>query len=80
MENKASILVVDDEYGVLQSFKMVLGSEHNVYLAESGEKALKIFSENSIDLILLDIMLPDVNGIDLLKKFKESDPDTDVLW
>ena len=79
MDNKASILVVDDEYGVLQSFKMVLGSEHNVYLAETGEKALKIFSENSIDLILLDIMLPDSNGIDLLKKFKETDPDTEVI-
>ena len=79
MEKKSSILVVDDEYGVLQSFKMVLGSEHNVYLAETGEKALKIFSENFIDLILLDIILPDANGIDLLKKFKETEPDTEVI-
>ncbi|MBN2418716.1 MAG: sigma-54-dependent Fis family transcriptional regulator [Deltaproteobacteria bacterium] len=79
MENKSSILVVDDEYGVLQSFKMVLGSDHNVYLAETGEKAHKIFSETSIDLILLDIMLPDYNGIDLLKKFKEIDPETEVI-
>lgn len=79
MDKKSSILVVDDEYGVLQSFKMVLGSEHNVYLAETGATALKIFSENSIDLILLDIMLPDSNGIDLLKKFKEADPDTEVI-
>ena len=79
MENKSSILVVDDEYGVLQSFKMILGAEYNVYLAETGGKALKIFSENSIDLILLDIMLPDSNGIDLLKKFKEIDPETEVI-
>jgi two-component system response regulator AtoC len=79
MENKSSILVVDDEYGILQSFKMILGSEHNVYLAETGENAIKVFSENSIDLILLDIMLPDSNGIELLKKFKETDPDTEVI-
>ena len=79
MDNKASILVVDDEYGVLQSFKMVLGSEHNIFLAETGEKAIKTFSENAIDLILLDIILPDSNGIDLLKKFKETDPDTEVI-
>ena len=79
MDKKASILVVDDEYGVLQSFKMVLGTDHNVYLAENGEKALKIFSENSFDLILLDIMLPDSNGIDLLQQFKEADPDTEVI-
>ncbi len=79
MGNKASILVVDDEYGVLQSFKMVLGSEYNIFLADTGEKAIKIFSENLIDLILLDIILPDSNGIDLLKKFKETDPDTEVI-
>lgn len=79
MDNKSSILVVDDEYGVLQSFKMVLGSEHNIYLAETGEKALKIFSENSIDLVLLDIMLPDSDGIDLLKEFKKTDPDTEII-
>ena len=79
MDNKASILVVDDEYGVLQSFKIVLGSEHNIFLAETGEKAIKTFSENAIDLILLDIILPDSNGIDLLKKFKETDPDTEVI-
>ncbi len=79
MGNKASILVVDDEYGVLQSFKMVLGSEYNIFLAETGEKAVRIFSENAIDLILLDIILPDSNGIDLLKKFKETDPDTEVI-
>ena len=79
MDNKASILVVDDEYGVLQSFKMVLGSEHNIFLAETGEKAIKTFSENAIDLILLDIILPDSNGIDLLKKFKETDPDAEVI-
>ena len=79
MDKKSSILVVDDEYGVLQSFNMVLGSEHNVFLAETGEKAIEIFSENSIDLILLDIILPDINGIDLLKKFKETDTNTEVI-
>ncbi len=79
MDTKASILVVDDEYGVLQSFKMVLGSEYNVFLAETGETAMKIFSENTIDLILLDIILPGSNGIELLKQFKETDPDTEVI-
>jgi two-component system, NtrC family, response regulator AtoC len=79
MDKKASILVVDDEYGVLQSFKMVLGSDYNIYLAESGEKALQIYGETSIDLILLDILLPDTNGIDLLKKFKAIDPEVEII-
>ncbi len=79
MDKKASILVVDDEYGVLQSFKMVLGSDYNITLVESGEQALKQFSETSFDLILLDILLPDSNGIELLKKIKEIDPDVEVI-
>ncbi len=79
MDNRASILVVDDEYGVLQSFNMVLGADHNILLADSGENAVKIFAENSVDLILLDILLPDANGIELLKKFKETDSNVEII-
>ena len=60
---KSSILVVDDEYGVRQSFNMVLSDDYNVFLAESGEEAIDIFTNNSIDLILLDIILPNINFI-----------------
>lgn len=79
MRKKANILVVDDEYGVLQSFNMVLKNDYNVFLAETGEKALDIFKKNSVDLILLDIILPDTNGLDLLEKFKEMDPNTEII-
>ena len=79
MNNKATILVVDDERGVRQSFNMVLKDEYHVLLADTGEKAIDIFQENPIDLILLDILLPDIDGIDLLKKFKQTDPNTEII-
>ena len=79
MSKKDIILVVDDEKGVLQSFKMVLKTDYNVLLAETGEKAIKILKENSVDLILLDIILPDINGIDLLEKLKSMDPNVEVI-
>jgi two-component system, NtrC family, response regulator AtoC len=79
MDKKASIMVVDDEYGILQSFNMVLGSDYNIYLADTGQKAMEIFGETSINLILLDMLLPDSYGIDLLKKFKTIDPDVEVI-
>ena len=79
MGNKASVLVVDDENGVLQSFNMVLSSGYNVFLADTGKKALDIFTRNSIDLILLDILMPGTNGLDLLKKFKALDPNTEII-
>ena len=79
MNNKATILVVDDERGIRQSFNMVLKDEYHVLLAGTGEKAIDIFQENPIDLILLDILLPDIDGIDLLKKFKQTDPNTEII-
>ncbi len=79
MNNKATILVVDDERGVRQSFNMVLKDEYHVLLAGTGEKAIDIFQENHIDLILLDILIPDIDGIDLLKKFKQTDPNTEII-
>jgi len=79
MNNKATILVVDDVRGVRQCFIMVLKDEYHVLLAGTGEKAIDIFQKNPIDLILLDILLPGIDGIDLLKKFKQTDPNTEII-
>jgi DNA-binding NtrC family response regulator len=79
MNNKATILVVDDEHGVRQSFNIVLKDEYNVLLAGTGAEAIDIFTKNTIDLILLDILLPDINGVDLLEKLKEIDPNTEII-
>ena len=78
-KKKANILVVDDESGVRQSFNMVLNSEYNVFLAESGKEAIDIFTKSSFNIVLLDIILPDTNGLDLLEKFKEMDPNAEII-
>ena len=79
MGKKATILVVDDERGVRQSFNMVLKDDYNVLLAETGENALDILSKTTVDMILLDIRLPDIDGIELLQKLKEMDPNTEII-
>jgi two-component system response regulator AtoC len=79
MDKRPTILVVDDEYGVRQSFNMVLKDEYTVLLSGTGEEAIDIFTKSPVDLILLDILLPDINGIDLLQKFKELDPNTEII-
>lgn len=76
---RATILVVDDEKGVRQSFHMVLQDEFEVLLAETGNEAIDIFSKNPVDVILLDILLPDVNGIELLVRLKDVDPNTEII-
>jgi len=79
MEKNDTILVVDDENGVRQSFNMVLKDKYKVLLAETGQEAMDIFRKNSVDLILLDILLPDINGLDLLSKLVETDPNTEII-
>jgi DNA-binding NtrC family response regulator len=78
-EKRATVLVVDDEHGVRQSFYMLLKDEFAVLLAESGKEAIDIFSRHAVDLILLDILLPDIDGIDLLERLKEMDPNTEII-
>jgi two-component system response regulator AtoC len=77
--NKSTILVVDDENGVRQSFNLVLKDEYNVLLAGTGAETIDIFTKTNIDLILLDIRLPDIDGVDLLGKLKEIDPNTEII-
>ena len=79
MEKKNTILVVDDEHGVRQSFNMVLKDEYNLLLAGTGQEAIDIFTKNTVDMILLDICLPDSDGLELLEKFKEADPKTEII-
>lgn len=76
---KATILVVDDERGVRESFNMVLKDDYYVLLAETGRQAIDILEKNYSDLILMDIRLPDINGIDLLDKLKTMDPNMEII-
>jgi len=78
-DDRSTILVVDDEHGVRQSFNMVLKDEYNVLLAGTGEEMTEIFTKNSVDLILLDILLPDSSGLDLLANLKETDPNVEII-
>jgi DNA-binding NtrC family response regulator len=58
---------------------MVLKDGYHVLLAETGKEAMDIFAKNQIDLILLDIRLPDINGIELLERLKAMEPNAEVI-
>jgi len=79
MDKLATILVVDDENGIRQSFKMVLKDRFNILLAENGKQAEELLTKNPVDLILLDILLPDINGLDLLERLKAMDPNLEII-
>jgi diguanylate cyclase (GGDEF)-like protein len=67
-----SVLVVDDEKSNLMVLNRILSPFYTIFTAKSGQEALARIAENPPDLILLDIIMPDINGFDLLKRLKES--------
>jgi len=75
-----SILLVDDEILTLNNLKRALKKEnYEVYIADSGEKALEIVETYKPHLILLDLMLPGISGLEVLKRVKESESETIVI-
>lgn len=78
--NSKKLLIVDDESVVRQSLKKFCEEDgYNVTTASSGVKALKSLEETNPEIILLDINLPDTNGIELLKTIKEMKPEKTVI-
>jgi DNA-binding NtrC family response regulator len=66
----AEIMVVDDEIGIRELLSEILGDEgHSVVLAESAHEARRLRDENPLDLVLLDIWMPDTDGLTLLKEW-----------
>ena len=66
----AEILVVDDEIGIRELLSEILGDEgHSVLLAESAQQARRVREDNRLDLVLLDIWMPDTDGVTLLKEW-----------
>ncbi len=75
-----NVLIVDDDDDLREIVKETLDSgEYEVYDADSGDKALKMMEENRYDLIISDLMMPGIKGLDLLKKVKAQHPETGVL-
>lgn len=76
----ANILVIDDERSIRNSLKEVLEYEkHTVELAEDGITGLELFAENSYDVVLCDIKMPKMDGIEVLEKVFETVTDVPVI-
>src|SRR5215469_6753663 len=78
--SKGSILVVDDESEIREGLEILLkGEGYGVASAETGESGLAKLEEHPFDLLLLDVSLPDRNGLDMLKEIRRRDPDLSVV-
>ncbi len=77
---KLAILIIDDEEAQLLSLKSFLQRrKYKIFTAEDGKKGLEIAEKNPIDLILTDFRMPEWDGMTVLKKVKELNPEIDVV-
>jgi two-component system response regulator AtoC len=78
-QHKPKILVVDDDKGIRDTLTLILKKQHHVLTAPDGETALHLIDTNPVDVVLLDIQLPGINGLEVLERIKESQDQIEVI-
>lgn len=74
------ILIVDDEKNVLSSFKKIMTQDgYEIFTADNAEDGLSIARKGSIDLLIMDIRMPGMSGLEAFAKFKEIDPQMPII-
>lgn len=73
-----TILLVDDDQTNIVLLKKRLQKDYKILNAPSGEEAFEIFCKEKLDLIILDLMLPGINGLEVLDKIREHEKDNGI--
>lgn len=72
------VLIIEDEEALVRSLQLALEDSYEVLVAASGKEGLAKAQKELPDLIILDIMLPDINGLDVLKQLKKDKKTDDI--
>lgn len=73
-----TVLVVDDEPGPRQALQMILKRRYNVLTCDDPQKAMELVSSGEVDVVMLDIKMPGMDGLELLKVMKQSATDVEI--
>ena len=79
MNERASLLIVDDERGPAESLRIIFKPLYNVFTAPGGEQALQILHTTPIDVVTLDLRMPGMSGVEVMEHIKRLDPDIEVI-
>ena len=77
--NSPLLLIVDDEFGVRESLKMVFCKDFRLLEADSVDAALPLVMGSRPDVVLLDVLMPKTDGIEALRRIKEIQPACEVI-
>jgi diguanylate cyclase (GGDEF)-like protein len=78
LRERSSILIVDDQPANVRLLAQALGDGYHVSFAKTGVRALEIAARGGIDLVLLDVMLPDLDGFEVCRRLRNAEPTRDV--
>lgn len=79
MQSKKRILICDDEEGVREALRLILEEDYDLSFATTGSEAIKKVKREPTDLVILDIKMPRMSGLETLKEIKKISPDTKVI-
>jgi two-component system response regulator PilR (NtrC family) len=79
LEKRPTVLIVDDDESIRDTLEAILKENYTVIKAEDGETALRIVEAEEVNVILLDIMLPGMGGLEVLERINERFEDIDVI-
>jgi len=78
--NKYRVLIIEDDTNLLYDWQQLLEDEgYNVDIAENGKIALELWEKHIYDVILVDLRMPEVDGMDVIKTVKEQQPNTQII-
>jgi len=79
MSQKGTVIVIDDKPNMLKMLTALLSGTYEVRTADRGEKGLEKFRQMPCDVVVTDIRMPDIDGMEVLRTIKEESPDTEVI-
>ena len=79
MSDNANILIVDDELGPRESLRMILKPSYNTLTAPNGNTALNLIKQYPVDLVTLDLKMPGMSGIEVLREIQKLKPDMQII-
>lgn len=79
MTNQPRLLLVDDESFILDSIRGILNGQFDVTTTDKGTEAIDIFKSSHFPLVISDLMLPDISGLDIITKVKAISPESQAI-
>ena len=79
MASKLRILIADDEEGIRESLSLILGEEYDLTFAADGQETLAKLTDGKFDLALLDIKMPKLDGLEIMKRLKQQHRSVPVI-